>query len=175
MLHRILVALDQSVHSEMVFDEALKLATAMNARLMLVHVIPPFDAVLDTPVFPFPDGVYPSIYAKTIENRMMSWEVLEQEGIAYLRSLVEQAMAAGVTVEYTQPLGNIGSTLCQLARTWEADLVVIGRRGLSGLSELMMGSVSNYVVHHAPCSVLTVQPTTNAPTATPPSEEAIGV
>jgi len=36
-------------------------------------------------------------------------------------------------------------------------LVVVGRRGHSGLSELFLGSVSNYVLHRAPCSVLTIQ------------------
>ncbi len=38
-----------------------------------------------------------------------------------------------------------------------ADLIVVGRRGRSGLSELILGSASNYVLHHAPCSVLTLQ------------------
>ncbi|NEO65320.1 MAG: universal stress protein, partial [Moorea sp. SIO4G2] len=36
-------------------------------------------------------------------------------------------------------------------------LIVLGRRGLGGLKEMVLGSVSNYVVHHAPCSVLVVQ------------------
>ncbi|MEO0350033.1 MAG: universal stress protein, partial [Cyanobacteria bacterium P01_A01_bin.15] len=40
---------------------------------------------------------------------------------------------------------------------WNADLIMMGRRGRSGFSELLLGSVSNYVMHHAPCSVLTVQ------------------
>ena len=43
------------------------------------------------------------------------------------------------------------------SQNWEADLIVIGRRGHQGLSEILLGSVSNYVVHHAPCSVLVVQ------------------
>jgi nucleotide-binding universal stress UspA family protein len=33
----------------------------------------------------------------------------------------------------------------------------MGRRGRTGLSELFLGSVSNYVTHHAPCSVLTLK------------------
>lgn len=47
--------------------------------------------------------------------------------------------------------------ICELARNWNADLIILGRRGRTGLSELLLGSVSNYVLHHAPCSVLTVQ------------------
>ncbi len=38
-----------------------------------------------------------------------------------------------------------------------ADLIVLGRRGRTGLAEALLGSVSNYVLHHAPCSVLVVQ------------------
>ncbi len=44
-----------------------------------------------------------------------------------------------------------------MARNCGADVIVMGRRGHSGLSELILGSVSNYVLHHAPCSVLIVQ------------------
>ncbi|MCZ8054719.1 MAG: universal stress protein, partial [Microcystis sp. LE19-12.2C] len=48
-------------------------------------------------------------------------------------------------------------TICKVAREENIDLIVIGRRGRSGLGELFLGSVSNYVLHHAPCSVLIVQ------------------
>ncbi|MGL4622525.1 MAG: universal stress protein, partial [Chroococcidiopsis sp.] len=47
--------------------------------------------------------------------------------------------------------------ICDFALAWKADLIVTGRRGRRGLSEFFMGSVSNYVLHHASCSVLTVQ------------------
>jgi nucleotide-binding universal stress UspA family protein len=47
--------------------------------------------------------------------------------------------------------------ICQVAKDWGAELIMVGRRGNSGLSELILGSVSNYVVHHAHCSVLIVQ------------------
>lgn len=49
--------------------------------------------------------------------------------------------------------GTISNDL-RVARNWQADVIVIDRRGIS---ELLMGSVSNYVLHHAQCSVFTVQ------------------
>lgn len=61
--------------------------------------------------------------------------------------------------------------ICDVARSWKADLIVLGRRGYSGVKELFLGSVSNYVLHHTPCSILTVQgavpltPTVNEETA----------
>ena len=53
--------------------------------------------------------------------------------------------------------GNPGRSICELASTWEADLILVGSRGLKGLKEMFLGSVSNYVTHHAPCSVLIVR------------------
>ena len=43
-----------------------------------------------------------------------------------------------------------------MANSWQADMIIVGNRGRSGLSEFFLGSVSNYVMHHAPCSVLVV-------------------
>jgi nucleotide-binding universal stress UspA family protein len=54
-------------------------------------------------------------------------------------------------------LGEAGSLICKAAQNWGTDLIVIGRRGHRWLSEILLGSVSNYVVHHALCSVLVVQ------------------
>jgi nucleotide-binding universal stress UspA family protein len=39
----------------------------------------------------------------------------------------------------------------------EADLIIVGRKDRSGLEELLLGSVSSDVVHHAPCAVLVTQ------------------
>ncbi|GAB1541197.1 hypothetical protein NUACC21_38670 [Scytonema sp. NUACC21] len=85
------------------------------------------------------------------------WEEFVNRGIEMLRSLVEEATVAGVSSEFTQKPGSPGSTICEFASDGRFDLIVIGRRGRSGLSELLLGSVSNYVLHHASCSVLTVQ------------------
>jgi nucleotide-binding universal stress UspA family protein len=62
----------------------------------------------------------------------------------------------GIKTEFTQIPGNPGQTIKKIAQNWDADLIVMGSRGRTGLSELVLGSVSNYVMHHAPCSVLIV-------------------
>ncbi len=56
-----------------------------------------------------------------------------------------------------QNLGDPGRIICEIARDCDADLIVMGRGNHSGLNEFFLGSVSNYVLHHAPCSVLAVQ------------------
>jgi len=54
-------------------------------------------------------------------------------------------------------MGDPGRWIRDLAHSWEADLIVLGRRGLTGVAEMFLGSVSNYIVHHVGCSVLVVQ------------------
>ena len=71
--------------------------------------------------------------------------------------MCQQATQLGVKAEFSQNIGEPSRIICDIAQNWEADVIVIGRRGRRGLSELLMGSVSNYVLHHASCSVFTVQ------------------
>ena len=74
-----------------------------------------------------------------------------------MQSLTEEATKAGVKTEFKQTVGYPGRNICELAQTWSAELILVGSRGLTGLKEMFLGSVSNYVTHHAPCSVLIVR------------------
>ena len=61
-----------------------------------------------------------------------------------------------ISVETVVEEGIAGPKICELAKSWRADLVVIGRTRRSKLSECVLGSVSNHVIHHTPCSILLV-------------------
>ena len=147
MLRKILVALHHCDDtSKYIFQEALELAKAAKASLKLLHVLS------------VEEQESPNILTliNTLENKKR-WEEFEKSGLDLLKSFTEQVIAAGVPTEYYQGLGRPGHVICETARVWEAGLIVIGRRGLSGMSELILGSVSNYVTHYAPCSVLIIQ------------------
>jgi nucleotide-binding universal stress UspA family protein len=156
MFHKILVAVDRSENGEKVLDVAIALAKALGASLMLLHVLSseengyPVAPTLTIQEFYPVDG-------SLFEDYQKRWQIYKQEGLDLLRSYTDKAKAAGLSTEFTQNFGNSGRTICEMAQTWGADLIVIGRRGHSGLNELILGSVSNYVLHHAPCSVFTVQ------------------
>lgn len=158
MFHKILVAIDEFNSGECVFKQALDLAKATNSNLLVMHVLNPLDQ--DHPgvaIYPVIDSYYPTLYNEVLKRWQEQLVEYEQHRLAMLRSLVSEAEAAGITTELTQNMGDPGRTICTVAQTWNADLIVIGRRGRSGIGEVLLGSVSNYVMHHAPCSVLTVQ------------------
>lgn len=53
--------------------------------------------------------------------------------------------------------GNPAAMIVEEAKNWNADLIVVGSHGFGFWSRLVLGSVSNGVLHHAPCSVLVVR------------------
>ncbi len=154
MFQKILVALDRSDLNQQVFDAAITLAKTLNAHLMLVHVLSPIDG-FTSPIFSMP-GTYPLV-REDVDFYLKQWRSKEAEGLAFLQAKTDVATAAGIPTEFTQILGDPGDAICKIARTWNANLILIGRRGYTGLGEFFIGSISNYVVHHAPCSVLTIQ------------------
>lgn len=165
MFQNILVAMDTSAISKQVFDAALSLAKANNANLMLLHVLSEEEVGTPSPLISSLE-YYPSLHEKNLELYREQREAAVKQGLELLRSRVDRAIAAGVSAQINQISGSPGRIICELARSWGADVIVTGRRGRSGLSELFLGSVSNYVMHHAPCSVLTVQQPVHVSTAT---------
>lgn len=156
MVHKILVAIDQSEMSSQVFEQAIALAKDTHASLMLLHVLAPFEKAYSSASHPGINGAFFGV-SQTAQRYLEHYKALEQESIEWLRLRAAEAQKAGVEPESTHSVGEPGSIICTLAQTWGADLIIVGRRGLSELSELFIGSVSNYVLHHAPCSVLVVQ------------------
>jgi nucleotide-binding universal stress UspA family protein len=152
MFDKILVAIDGSESGQVVFEQALALALTNQSNLMLLHVIEPES--LDTSYI---GNAHLELAPSVFQLHMQQLKQRDLAGIEMLRSLEEKADSVGISAEFTQSLGAPGKIICALAATWDADLIVMGRRGLKGLSEMFLGSVSNYVLHHADCHVLTLQ------------------
>jgi nucleotide-binding universal stress UspA family protein len=157
MFNKILVAIDNSENSLHVFDKALSLAKTSGTSLILFHVLSPFEDAYINPTPLNPSSIYPTFNTEFADYYLGLWEKLKQEKIQLLTSLCNQAKESGINAKFAISLGHAGRMICEKARDENADLIMIGRRGISGLSEFFLGSVSNYVLHYAPCSVLTVQ------------------
>lgn len=158
-IKKILVALDHSEISDVVLKKAVTLAKSLNAQLMLVHVVSAEESISPR-MMPTGSimGGYSEIASVSFERFREEWQAYVNRGIEMLQARVQQASEAGVAAEYQQLSGGAGIQICESAKTWDADLILIGRRGYSGLKEFIMGSISNYVLHHAPCSVMIIHP-----------------
>ena len=135
---KILVAVDDSPATATVFAKALELAQTDAAHLMINH------------------SIEIAAYSQLTMN-LADLEIQTQQAQGLLQFYYQKAKKQGVPAEFSYHTGDPGTNICDFARTWGADLIVLGRRGLKGFAELIVGSVSNHVVHHAPCSVLIVQ------------------
>lgn len=155
MVRKILAAIDRSPNSRVVFDQAIALAKATGANLMLLHVLSSEEH--DSPRMQTLNTFeYTSLQAELLDDYRKQWETYEEEGLKLLQSLTKEATRSGVRTEFSQNFGSPGRKICEIAESWAADLIVISRRGHSGLNELLLGSVSNYVFHHTPCSMYVV-------------------
>ncbi|MDJ0511379.1 MAG: universal stress protein [Crocosphaera sp.] len=151
MSKKILVPLASIDNSETVFQEALHIAKQEDSILKLFHCIN--SEVYFTPYGTFTTSELDTLFPKLHEN-------LEQERekvIQWLTKYSQKASLQGVNSEWDYTMGNPSSCIIKVARNWPADLIIMGRRGLTGLSEILLGSVSNYVFHHAPCNILLIQ------------------
>jgi nucleotide-binding universal stress UspA family protein len=157
MFKKIIAAVSPSLPSDHVLNEAIAIAKMGPATLMLLHVLSPTEEGYPTPIYPGPDSVYPGLHEQAIRTYAEQWEAYQRSAIEFLKQLTEDVAKSGIPVEFTQNAGDPGKAICELAKTWDADLIILGRRGHTGLKELFLGSISNYVLHHAPCSVLTIQ------------------
>jgi nucleotide-binding universal stress UspA family protein len=153
---KILVGIDESEVSNKAFDAAANLAKAFDARLMIIHVLNPHD--VKGPRSPYTQAASGGMLMDEDTRQQF-----EQEWISYVKhyeSLLErkadEAIAAGIEADFIHPQGSAESTLCEVARTHDVNLIVVGSHQRRGMAEVMLGSTSNYITHHAPCSVLVV-------------------
>jgi nucleotide-binding universal stress UspA family protein len=90
----------------------------------------------------------------------MSWMVNEREDVnATLKAAAEQIDGAGVKVETFARQGDPADAILDVAEEQNADLIIVGNKGMSGAKRFLLGSVPNKVSHHAPCSVMIIRTT----------------
>jgi nucleotide-binding universal stress UspA family protein len=158
MLQKILVAIGDSPDSEQIFAAGLTLAQKFGAEMLLLHVLDPLvPHGLSAVASPLVGGILPMTNDVAIEEYIKAWKEYERKGIERLQACAERAKEHHVKTELLQNYGDSGPLICEAAKNWSADTIVMGRNQKSMLSEAFLGSTSNYVLHHAACSVMVVQ------------------
>jgi nucleotide-binding universal stress UspA family protein len=138
----ILVPLDCQGHTRHVFDYALALAGKLQARLILLHI-------LEMPAAERTEG-YVSV---SVTDYLRQHEV---EMRRVLDTYAHQARDAGLRCDVTLDHGVPFQQVLNYARDQEADLILMGTQGRTGLPHMVLGSVAEKVVRLAPCPVLAV-------------------
>jgi len=141
-VRRILVPIDFSEHAGPVLEWASHLASQHGSRVLLLHVY-------HLPVeFEQLEGAYlPPDF----------WTTVRDEAQQQLDATAAQFRKQGIPVEALVREGYPATVIEEEARRQQADLIVIGTKGLSGLKHLLLGSIAERVVQKAPCPVLTVR------------------
>jgi len=142
---RILVPIDGSTTSERALQEAIRLAEG-KAQLRVAYVL--------EEIFPLDTEGYAFIDYAALQ------EAVRHTGERTLAQAAEKARQSGMTAE-TALLDAKGERIAGVIKDdalhWQADLIVIGTHGRSGLSRLLLGSVAEAVARDAPVPVLLVR------------------
>lgn len=137
---RILLALDGSTSSGLARDAALSLVTSTGAELHLVHV---------------------GLVSAWTHPRVLSpdqRERLHREAESVLDGQAIEVERAGVTPAGRHVrLGRATDEILRLRDEIDADLIVLGSRGLNAFTRVLLGSDAESVIRHAPCPVLVVR------------------
>ena len=137
----IVVATDFSPQAEVAFTRGLALARSRSEPLILVSVDSTIELI---PTAPDPEGPAWSQLRADVEA--------EEERL--LADLITRATAAGVTVHSVRSLGDPVDVIVSTARDHDADLIVVGSHGRTGIRRFLLGSTAERIVSHASTSVL---------------------
>ncbi len=145
MYERILVPVDGSATSNLGLAEAIKLGKLTGAQLLLLHAVD----IAAVSVTPEASAAMPQLF-----------DAMRDAGKELLERARAAAEAAGVRVETALVdtlQGRVSDLIVDQAKSWRADLIVIGTHGRRGVSRVLMGSDAEQVVRSATVPVLLVR------------------
>ena len=136
---KILLAIDGSEHSHAVVDKAIEFAKLLTAEVILV----------------FCHEKLPVILGQPYRDRQIADILRESEKL--IEPFVQRLQREDIKVEDRLMEGPAGKMIPDIAKIENCDLIIMGSRGLSNLTSMIVGSVTNRVLQIAPCSVLVVR------------------
>jgi nucleotide-binding universal stress UspA family protein len=147
MFKSIVVGTDGSDTATQAVRQAVDLASAVGAKLELVSAYEPVPAQrLRAERRDAPEDI--------------QWAINPREDVeATLEQAAAVATEAGVQVTTYPRQGDPADAILDVAEEHEADLIIVGNKGMTGAKRFLLGSVPNKVSHHAPCSVLIIRTT----------------
>jgi nucleotide-binding universal stress UspA family protein len=142
-IRRILCPIDFSEYSQRALDYAITIARSHGATITALHVFAP------APVAALGPG--PVVFAPIVLTA-----VEREQLLADIEAFAEAESAPGITIDAIVQEGPPAARIVDQALRMSADLLVIGTHGRSGFERLLLGSVTEKVLRHASCPVMTV-------------------
>lgn len=144
----ILVPIDFSEQSQYALNFAAQLAEKGKLQIQAIHIIEgPQNHTFNT----MGDGI-----ANESEDYFFLKQLLEKTK-ENMRNLVESKAYAGINITGSVEIGNPYQSISKAIADHQADLVVMGSKGVSGIDEVLIGSNTEKVVRHAKCPVITIK------------------
>jgi nucleotide-binding universal stress UspA family protein len=143
-LKKIILAVDGSTYSERAARFVSRLPHQGPLEIVVLSVA---EVPSAKPVGPTGDWI-----AELLERAKLA-------AIEHFKTIEQMFQGADVTIRHQLREGHLGETIVAEAGNEQADLVVVGARGRSQVSRILLGSTSDYVSTHADCSVLVFRPT----------------
>ena len=151
---KILIATDGSDASKSVIEAACQFVVdPENTTVKIISAVEPYAPMLANP------------YAISAEYNAELEAAVSEQAITFVGQSEAELKEicpniSDVSSEISR--GGAAQTIVETAREWGADLIVVGSHGRGFWGRTLIGSVSNSVIHHAPCSVLVVRGKTEA-------------
>jgi nucleotide-binding universal stress UspA family protein len=147
MFKSIVVGTDGSDTAKKAVSQAADLAKAVGAS---VHLVSAYEPVASS-----------RLKEESQEApEDLQWMINPREDVdATLGEAAEVLKQAGVEVEIYARQGDPADAILDVAEEKDADLIIVGNKGMTGAKRFLLGSVPNKVSHHAPSSVLIIRTT----------------
>ncbi len=141
-MQRILVAVDTSGSSHVVVEQAVQLARAVNAKVRLFHAVP-----APTQISP------PGVFVAPPQFHVQEWVTSAEETLRDLEDSIPEELRDGIQVD----IGSAAERVCEFARSYCADVVVIGAHQY-GLVARALGTTAARIVNRMDRPVFVVRP-----------------
>jgi nucleotide-binding universal stress UspA family protein len=143
---RILVGVDDSKSCQATLQALAAQFDPKGIEVRVLHVVA-------LPSFSIPPEITAG-YAPELQEQL-------KQGMECVARAADTLRNAGFTVDTSVLRGDVREMIIDAAANWRADLIVIGSHGRKGLRRFLLGSVAEFVVRHASCSVEIVRHAVN--------------
>jgi nucleotide-binding universal stress UspA family protein len=141
MFDRILVAVDNSLPAKQATDKGVQLARRLGAEILLLHVIDLPEDYTDAP-------------SGLMRQALLQAKHKGRQLLSFFRARIPSTLPCRSLLR----VGKSAEMILATAAEQQADMIVLGTHGRSGMSRLLLGSTAEAVLRQATCPVLTIRP-----------------